>query len=171
MTLPAGTVLPVRLEHGLSTRSNRSGDAFTGRLDSPLMSEGVVLAPAGSRVSGMVSQAVDAGRIKGRAYMTLVVHSLEVNGTKYALTSAPRSFQGRGTRKRDVITIAGATAVGATIGAIAGAGKGALLGAGIGGGSGTGLVLATRGRPVAFPAETRIRFTLADELQLPVQET
>ena len=50
--------------------------------------------------------------------------------------------------------------MGAAIGAIAGGKKGAAVGAAVGGGGGTGVVLATKGKDVEYPAESKIDFTL-----------
>ena len=50
--------------------------------------------------------------------------------------------------------------IGAAIGAIAGGRKGAGIGAAAGGAAGTGTVLASRGKPVEFPPESRLTFRL-----------
>ena len=56
--------------------------------------------------------------------------------------------------------------IGAAIGAIFGGGKGAAVGAGSGGAAGAGTVLATRGKPVVLPAETRLSFRLQDPVTI-----
>jgi hypothetical protein len=171
IAVPAGTAIPVRLEVGLSSSRNNSGEAFTATLAEPLMVNGRLLAPIGSRARGVLTEVVDSGRIKGRARMTMVLREIEINGKTYELATAPRSFQAPATKKRDAGIIAGGAAVGAAIGAFAGGGKGAAIGAGVGGGSGTGVVLATKGKPVALGPEARVRFTLTKAVQLPVVST
>ena len=171
IAVPAGTIIPVRLEAGVSSSRNTSGEAFTATLAEPLMINGKLVAPTGSRAEGVLTEVIDSGRVKGRARMTMVLRQIEVNGKTYAVSTAPRSFQAEGTKKRDAGFIAGGAAVGAAIGAIAGGGKGAAIGAGVGGGSGTGVVLATKGKPVAFGPEARIRFTLTQPVQLPAVRT
>ncbi|MBL8221078.1 MAG: hypothetical protein JNL62_17725, partial [Bryobacterales bacterium] len=52
------------------------------------------------------------------------------------------------------------------LGAIFGGGKGAATGAGAGGAAGAGTVLATRGKPVVLPAETRISFRLSQPVTI-----
>ena len=171
LTLPEGLRISVRLAQAVSTEKNVPGDLFTATLDAPLSINGKIVAPAGSKASGLLTEVADSGRVEGRARMTMVLRQLEINGRQYSITTQPRSFEAQGTKKKDAGIIAGSAAVGAAIGAIAGGGKGAAIGAGVGGGSGTGYVLATKGKPVAFGPETRINFTLADSLELPVLPT
>ena len=167
LMVPAGTRIAVRLEHGISTENNASGDEFTAALDGPLTVSGKVVAPRGSRVTGLLTDVADAGRVEGRASLTMVLRRLEVGGEEYTLSTQPMTFVAKSTKKKDAAVIAGSAAAGAVIGAIAGGGKGAAIGAGVGGGSGTGYVLATKGEPVAYGPETRFTFSLTEALDLP----
>lgn len=56
--LPAGTVIPVRLEEPLSSKSSRPGDKFTVTVRPGPESAGL---PAGTRVTGVVREALPAG--------------------------------------------------------------------------------------------------------------
>lgn len=168
VTLPAGTKLHIRLQEGVSTDRNSSGDYFSATLDRPLEVNGKLLAPSRSQVVGQLTQVKESGRVKGRARLTMALRKLVIGGQEYELRSKPVTLVAPGTKKRDAVIIAGGAALGAAIGAIAGAGKGAAIGAGIGGGSGTGYVLATKGKPVAYGPESRFTFTLSDPIQLPV---
>lgn len=56
--LPAGTVIPVRLEEPLSSKSSRPGDKFTVTVRPGPESAGL---PAGTRVRGVVREALPAG--------------------------------------------------------------------------------------------------------------
>jgi len=171
VAVPAGTRIPIRLVNSISTRSNNSGDTFTASLDKPLLAvDGKLLAPAGSKVIGLLTDVTDAGRVEGRASLTMVARKLVVDGKEYDLTTRPLTFVARSTKKKDAVVIGGGAALGAAIGAIAGGGKGAAIGAGVGGGSGTGYVLATKGEPVAYGPEARFTFTLSDPLELPVHK-
>jgi hypothetical protein len=171
VSLPADSKISIRLEHGVSTEKNSAGDTFTGWLDGPLTVDGKTVAPARSQVVGKLTQVKDAGRVEGRAGLSMVLHTLVVDGEEYDLETLPLSRVARNTRKKDAAIIGGSAAAGAVIGAIAGGGKGAAIGAGVGGGSGTGYVLATKGEPVEFAPETRLTFYLSEPLQLPVYES
>jgi hypothetical protein len=168
LMVPAGTRIAVRLEHGISTEKNTSGDEFTASLDGPLTVNGKVVAPRGSTVTGLLTDVTDAGRVEGRASLTMVLRKLAVGDEEYTLSTQPMTFVAKSTKKKDAAVIAGSAAAGAVIGAIAGGGKGAAIGAGVGGGSGTGYVLATKGEPVAYGPETRFTFSLTEALDLPV---
>ena len=168
LMVPAGTRIAVRLEHGISTKKNTSGDEFTASLDGPLTVNGKVAAPRGSTVTGLLTDVTDAGRVEGRASLTMVLRKLAVGDEEYTLSTQPMTFVAKSTKKKDAAVIGGAAAAGAVIGAIAGGGKGAAIGAGVGGGSGAGYVLATKGEPVAYGPETRFTFSLTEALDLPV---
>src|SRR5437667_2873143 len=51
-TLKEGTRILLRLNEPLSTKTSRESDAFTAEVANPVVSEGVVVIPAGSIVSG-----------------------------------------------------------------------------------------------------------------------
>jgi hypothetical protein len=158
----------VRLNHAISTEKNSPGDQFTASLDRPLIVDGKVVAPAGSKVVGQLTQVREAGRVQGRASLTMVLRELVLENGKYDLKTQPLTLVARSTKKKDAVIIGGGAVAGAIIGALAGGGKGAAIGAGVGGGSGTGYVLATKGKAVAYGAETRFTFALTEPLQLPV---
>ena len=167
-TIEAGTKIHIRLVDSVSSERDTTGKNFAATLDRPLMVNGKVLAPAGSTVVGQLTNVKDAGRVSGRASLTMALRKLVVNDKEYDLKTPPLTFVARSTKKKDAAIIAGSSAVGAAIGAIAGGGKGAAIGAGVAGGSGTGYVLATKGEPVAYGPEARLTFTLSEQLVLPV---
>ena len=170
VTLPAESKLSIRLEQAISTEKSAAGDTCTGWLDGPLTVDGKTVAPSRSKVTGKLTQVKDAGGVEGLASITMVLHTLEVDGQEYDLETLPLSRVARNTKKKDAAIIGGSAAAGAVIGAIAGGGKGAAIGAGVGGGSGTGYVLASKGKPVEFAPETRLTFYLSEPLELPVYE-
>lgn len=169
VTIPIGTKLHIRLEDGISTTRNHTGDRFAASLDGPLTVAGKQVAPAHSKLVGELTEVKQSGRIKGRAQLTMVLTKLVAGKQEYDLHTQPLTFTAPRTWKRDTYLLAGSSALGAVIGAIAGGGKGAAIGAGIGGGAGTGWWLAERGAPVSYGPETRLTFTLARPLQAPVQ--
>ena len=171
VTLPAESKISIRLEHAISTEKNSAGDTFTGWLDGPLTVDGKMVAPSRSQVIGKLTQVKDSGRVEGLASLSMVLHTLVVDGDEYDLETLTLSRVARNTKKKDAAIIGGGAAAGAIIGGIAGGGKGAAIGAGVGGGSGTGYVLATKGEPVAFGPETRLTFYLSEPLELPVYES
>jgi len=160
-TIPAGTLLTVRLKEGLSTERNSAGDTFAASLDQPLVIDGFVLAERGASVRGHITELVQPGRVKGRSALALELKSLSTSdGQRLDLETDSFRREGENTVKKDAARAGVLTAIGAAVGAIAGGGKGAAIGAGVGGAAGAGAVLATRGEDAKLPAETRITFRL-----------
>ncbi|HVZ18665.1 MAG TPA: hypothetical protein VG897_16205, partial [Terriglobales bacterium] len=118
------------------------------------------------KVHGKITEAEESGRVKGRANMRLTLLSITEGGKPMPMSTKVFAVEADDTKKRDAGIIGGGTGVGAAIGAIAGGGKGAVKGAIIGGAAGTGTVLATKGKEVDFPAESKLKFVLADDLSV-----
>lgn len=152
-TVPADTVIRVRLNERLSSRTARVGDRFSANVTEPVYGggSGVEVIPVGSKVWGRVSSVRRAGR-RTPGSILVAFNQVELpNGITYAINGSLSSLQaddvnsdnegtvaGRSNRKRDAVFIGGGAATGAIIGAIAGGGKGAAIGAILGGGLGTG---------------------------------
>ncbi len=167
VTIPAGTLLSVRLGETISSQRNQPGDTFTGTLDQPLVIDGFEIAGRGARVQGAVIDAQQAGRVKGVASIAIHLTKLHTSdGQEVAITTERFSKEGPTSHGDDAKKIGAGAAIGAAIGAIAGGGKGAAIGAGVGGAAGTGTVLGTRGKPAEFPVETRVTFKIEQPVEL-----
>ena len=166
ITLPAGTPLRVALQNGVGSDTSTPGSEFSAVLAAPVVIDGKTVLEKGTAVVGRVTDVKKSGRVKGRASISLTLTSLVRD--KKSIPIATQTYVGvaKSTRKRDVALIGGAAGVGAAIGAIVGGGKGAATGADIGGAGGTGTVLATRGADVHFPPESRLRFVLANAIDV-----
>jgi hypothetical protein len=159
VTIPAGTVIPVRTLGTLSTKTAENGSPFAATLDSDLVVGGKVIAKKGADAKGIVVSSDPGGRIKEVASMGVTIRSIDgANGDPISVTTGTYTVVAKKTVKKDAVKVGIASGVGAAIGAIAGGGKGAAIGAGAGAGAGTGAVLATRGDPAVLPSESRISF-------------
>jgi len=167
VTVAAGTLLPVRLAETLSTENVKEGDTFAATLDRPLVVDGLVVAERGARVEGRVVEAVEAGRVRGVASLSIrLTRMLTSDGQGVQIQTDAFHKEGETTRREDAVKVGGGAGIGAAIGAIAGGGKGAAIGAAVGGAAGAGTVAATRGRPAVLPVETRIDFRLSQPITL-----
>ena len=165
VTIPAGTLLSIRIDQSLSTSSTQTGDSFRATLDQPLVVDSMVVAERGSRVEGRIVESDPGGRVQGLAKLTLELVRLDSSdGQRLRLQTEPFSKQAKSETKRDVAKVGAAAGIGAAIGAIAGGGKGAAIGAAVGGAAGAGGVAATRGAAAEVPAETRMTFRLRDPI-------
>lgn len=159
--LSSGTIISVRLNQGLSTNRNKSGDAFTATLEQPVVVNGWVVARRGQTIEGRVLNAVKGGRVKGTSKLQIALTRLTlVDGQQLPVQTQFVQASGGTTRGRDASAIGTTTGTGALIGAIAGAGEGAAIGAGIGAAAGVAGVLLTRGRPTVIPPEALLTFRL-----------
>ena len=150
VTLPAGTVLPVRVSRGFGSDVSNVEDPVQGTLAGPVLVGGNEALPTGSTVAGYVSTAVRPGRVKGRARVSVRFTELRLGngGERYAIRTRPWVAVAPATKKKDALTIGAPAAGGAIVGGILCGKKGAGIGALAGGGGGTAVVLATLGQDV-----------------------
>lgn len=166
IVVPAGTVLTIRTNQALSTKTVQTGASFTGSVATPISLEGKMVIPAGADVTGSVHHAKKAGKFKGGAALVLGLDSVTVRGHTYNIETEPYSQETQGKGKRTAGVVAGGTGVGAAIGGIAGGGKGAAIGAVTGAAAGLIGAGATGNRNFELPAESALSFRLVTPLTL-----
>jgi len=164
VTIPSGSEVTVILSDALNSGKNRAGDEFEGILAAPLSVNGLTVLDRGTQIHGKVTEVEGSGRVKGLANMRLALTSITHEGRTIPVVTQSYFIEAEPTKGRDAAVVGGGTGIGAAIGAITGGKKGAATGAIIGGAAGGGTVLATKGKEVDFPAESKITFILADEL-------
>ncbi len=169
VSIPAGTVITVRLVDSVDTRVNKAGDEIKATVDSQIADNGQIVIPRYSKARLRIVSERNAGHIKGQSMVELKLVGLTVNGQAYNVNSGVYQREAKGSRGKQTAERAGiGAAVGGIIGAIAGGGKGAAIGAGVGAGAGTGVQMATKAPPVEIPSETKIDFTLNSPLTVTV---
>ncbi len=167
VTIPAGTMISVRLAESINSDRRQPGETFAATLDQPLIIDGFAIAERGAKVQGKIVEAQQAGRVRGLSAITLELTKLYTSdGQQVAINTARFTKQGEKSTGEDAKKVGVGAAIGAAIGAIAGGGKGAAIGAGVGGAAGAGTVAATRGKPVELPVETRLTFRLEQPVTL-----
>jgi len=176
VTVPTGTHLPLVLHNAISTRSARPGDPVYFETVFPVMVDGKVVIPAGSYVSGEVTQSKRAGRVKGKAEIAIrlttmiLPNSYEVNLAAMpsnAGTGGGETTNNEGTIIGDsdkaddagtvIRTTEAGTGIGAGVGAASGhIGEGVGIGAAAGAAAGLAAVLLTRGPDAELPRGTTL---------------
>lgn len=160
-TVRAGTALRVRLNDSISTGTATAGMPFSGTLSQPLVAGGIVVAPAGSAVSGQVVAVERGGRLHHPAALSLVLTSLRpTGGSSVAISTSAWSATANSHTKRNAVGIGGGAGLGALIGGLAGHGKGAAIGALAGAGAGTAGAAFTGQKQIVLNAETSLPFVL-----------
>ena len=161
VTLPAGTVINVRLAESLSTEKNEQGDTFYATLDEPLVAGGFVIAEKHARVEGRVVDAVRGGRGGSSAHLILALTKVHTSdGQIVHIETADIDNKGDSSKGENAARVGGGAVLGAIIGALAGGGKGAGIGAAAGGAAGAGSIALTHGHAASLPTETRLSFHL-----------
>jgi hypothetical protein len=167
LTIPAGTVVIIRTNEGLSSDHSQIGDQFTGVIEQPIVVNGWVVARRGQTVVGQVKSAKKAGRVTGTSQLGVELTDITlVDGQQAPILTELWKASGGTSHGADAATIAGGTGLGAAIGAAADWGRGAAIGAGAGAVLGIGAVLLTRGRPTILGPESQLTFRLVDAVKV-----
>ena len=163
--IPAGTSLTIRIDQRISVKTSRSGDTFTGEIVEPVLaSDNGVLLPKGTQVAGVVDASHRRGHFKGRSLLELRLTSLTLNGTQYPVETNDLARSKKGKGKRSAALIGGGAGLGMLVGGLASGGAGLVIGGLAGGGAGTAVAGLTGNRDIDIPAESIVRFRLADDL-------
>ena len=152
--IPPGTTIVVTNTTALSSATATVGQRWSGSLVNNLAVDGKVVAPAGSRVRGVVSDAESSGRLSKPGVLALELTSIN----DIPVTTDMYAVDGEGHTKSNVAKIGGGTAVGALLGGLFGGGKGAAIGAVAGAGAGTAGAAATGKKEAKIDAETTMTF-------------
>lgn len=168
LTLPAGTVIQMRVNEWLSSDRNLPGDAFSAVLAQPIVVNGWVVARRGQAETGQVSMAQKAGHGNGGASQLGVQLSelTLVDGQQLPVQTELVQSSAGSSNGRNAAIVGTTTGVGAAIGAAAGGGSGAAAGAIVGGAAGIIGAFSTRGRPTVIPPESLISFRLRAPLTI-----
>ena len=165
-TVPSGTTMSVELLDSVSSASSSPGDAVEGRVNEDVVLDGKVIIPAGSTVSGKVTEARGLKAIGGKALLRVEFNSVDLPSGETPIRAAFYR-EGKSETKKDAATIGGAAAGGAILGRIFSRdheAKGTAVGALVGGAAGTAIAAGTKGEEITLPSGTR----LALHLQSPV---
>ncbi len=180
--VPSGTHIPLVLHNSISTRSARPGDPVYFETLFPIMIDGKVVIPAGSYVSGEVTESKRPGRVKGRGELMIKLTTLILpNAYMVNLNAVPGNagtggnettdsegkIIGDSEKGHDIGTIAKTTAAGAGIGGIATqSGKGVGIGAAAGAAAGLAAVLLTRGPEAEMPRGSTVEAVIDRSIYL-----
>lgn len=181
-TVPANTVMRVRLNEPLNSGTARIGDRFSANVVEPVYGggSGVAVIPVGSKIWGRVTTVNRAGK-RTPGNITVAFYQVELpNGANYQINGSLTTLQadnvnadnegtvkGGSNTKRDAVFIGGGAATGAIIGAIAGGGKGAAIGAILGGGLGTGARVLEKEKEAEVKSGTEFGVILNRSVSLP----
>jgi len=169
VTVATGSLVTVEILDRLSSHDSTAGQEFSARVVEPVrVPEGVAI-PAGSVVSGRVTEAKPAKKVGGSSRLAVEFTSIRLPGGATAPFAAQFSTKGKSATGRDVGIIAGAAAGGAILGNQVidddGGTKGALIGAA----AGAIAASQTRAKAVVIDAGTVTNLELTQPIKLEIR--
>ena len=167
-TIPEDSIISVRMNGTLSSKTSRVGDRFTATVDMPVYVNGREVIPAGAIVEGRVTQVTPAKRMSKSGTIAIDFDDLVFpDGSRVDLdgnlTSNDPEVRERiddesrvsgHNDKNPGVFVGGGGAVGAVLGGIAGGGKGAVVGGVLGAGAGIAGILLSKGEEAQVPSGT-----------------
>ena len=160
VTVPAGTLLNVRLAQAIAVDISAAGQTFKGVVDDPVTIGGSVVIPRGASAVLQAVKVEQSGKMKGSDKISLKVHSIAFGGMVHEVSTTYVETKGKGEGKKTARKVGGGAGLGAIVGGIAGGGSGAAIGAAVGGVTG-GAIAANGEEHLEVAAETRLQFQLS----------
>ena len=177
VTIAKGTVIPVELIKKLSTKNIKDGDHIYARTIVPVTVDNKIVIPVGSNVLGTIKDAQRAGRVKGRASLTLSFQTIilpsgvtleiygSLAGSDEGVREGEATIKSPGTKGKDAGDVARAGAGTGILGGLIRGKKGAIVGGGVGAGVALAGVLLSRGDDLDLPRGTAIEVVLDQPLE------
>jgi len=166
ITIPSGTVIPVRMIEPISTESDHIGQTFKASLDAPVVVNYETIIPRRADAFVKVVEAKSAGQLTGKPELKVQLDSVVIDGKRYTIDSNVFLREGESQTKQTAKKAGLGALIGAGIGAIAGGGKGAAIGATVGAGGGVAVEAASKSEQATIDSETRIDFRLEGPLEV-----
>lgn len=168
--VPVGTKLEVSLGRDLATDKDQAGDAWDGTLAKDVTVNDQLVWSAGTRVRGVISQSVPAGRLSnGKGVLSIKV--TEIGGVGVDTDTHAMVAEAKGTRNAKYI--GGGAALGALIGILSdkkNQGDHALGGAALGAAAGTAVAAGTADTVIRIPASQPLAFSLTSPEQVTLRK-
>ena len=181
-TVSRGTVVRVRMNGSVSSKTARVGDTFSTTVTEPVYSDsGVVVIPTGSTIKGRVDSVLPAKKGGNPGQISVSFTSVRlpsgttrsINGsltdlnTKDAKSDNESTASGDKMKNRKIIFIGGGGAGGAILGAAIGGGKGALIGGILGAAGGLLGERLTKGEEAQVNSGTEFSVYLNQAVSMP----
>jgi len=170
VSLPAGTHFDMAAADTITSRTAKPGDPFTARVVEDVRNAaGKIVIPAGSTVSGTISDVKPAPNPRTPGTLTLAVSSVTIRGTNYPLDASIDSLEtihkGRGITTGDAAKVGGGAVAGAILGRVLGGNKkGTIIGGVVGGAVGAGVAATSKDSDIVLPAGAHIIVTVTKPL-------
>ncbi len=157
LTVPAGTMLLVRLMDSVSSR-NRPGTHFATKLEYDLVVGEAVVLKGGTKIYGRVKSSTQARRVVGRSTLDIRLTQIQIAGKSVPITTRGYKVAGEASIKKAARGAAAGAVIGGVVDGSKGAGKGAAIGATVG--------ALRKGQTITITPGTLLEFNLAQLVKL-----
>jgi hypothetical protein len=175
--IPTDTELVIELITEINTLTAKAGDKFQAKIVSPYEITGAI-------IDGHLVKVVQPGRLKRKAALQFSFDQIRLTETRWSNFNAiltevipvkdnnvkevdiEGTANGKGTLKKDGITVGGAAGTGLIVGAVVGGPVGAAVGAGVGAAFGVGAVVIERGKQIKLLSGQQLRIKTGYEVQI-----
>jgi hypothetical protein len=151
-----GSRVVVRTTSAINSREHKAGYKFTVKLEADLVSGQVIIAPRGTTIYGVITQAKKSGRLLGKSSLQLSMTDIMINNQLKPIQTSEIKAITEGTGKNTVSKTARYAAIGGLANGSTGAKNMAK--------AGVGVSLLTRGNSINISAGTLLEFQLAEPL-------
>ena len=156
--IPAGTAILINLGSTLDSGKHTQGHKFSAVLEGAIIQDGITAVPAGSKVYGVVTEAVKSRRASGKSKLLVTITEINIKGKIVPIQTSAINAYTQATGKSS----AGKVVRGAAIGSLADGSSGAKTGAKVG----LAGAMLSGGNQVVIPAGTLLDFSLTQALSL-----
>jgi hypothetical protein len=168
VTIPASTPIVLSIVQPVSSQTAQIGDEVVAELSESIVVGGAVVASAGTRVTGRVSEAQALRKVGGKAILALAFDRLETGDGGAEIVAAFRR-EGKSETGKDAATIAAGAAIGTILGNQAKSNdRGKVIGAVVGAAAGTAVAAKTPGETIDLVAGARLELTLRTDVEVVV---
>jgi hypothetical protein len=184
-TLPAGTVIRVKMDNGIDSGSANVDDTFTTTVSAPVIVRSVEVIPAGTVIQGRIVKVSPAKRGGMAGTITVAFENLKLpsgatrkiaadlgalNDETAAYGDDKRTVQGSGSGTESVTVIAGGAGAGAVVGGLVRGGSGAALGGALGAGAGILASYFRKGGEAMIKSNAELGILLKQSVTLPATD-
>lgn len=187
-TLPAGTVIRVKMDNGITSRSASVNDTFTTTVSVPVFIRNVEVIPAGTVIEGRVVKVGHAKRGGGAGFIGVAFEALKLPGGAFRkiagelgideesdpadpdAQAVDNSNSNDNASTENAAFIAGGAGAGALVGGLAKGGSGAAIGGAIGAGAGALASYWRKGEEAVIKTNAQLAVVLKQSVTLPAQD-
>ncbi len=187
--LPAGTVIRVKMDNGITSRSASVNDTFTTTVAAPVIVRSVEVIPAGTVIEGRVVKVGHAKRGGGAGFINISFETLKLkDGTTRKIAGELGAGEENdpadtdadidtgdidgtaGSPTTSVGFIAGGAGAGALVGGLAKGSGGAVIGGALGAGAGALASYLRKGEEAVIKTDAQLSVVLRQSVTLPVMD-